>query len=82
MKSSILALIAASTALTAAPVLAGSIDEPPVEVVPATPVAPVAPVGTDWTGPYAGFSYGNMNTQSGGARDQWRCLRCLRRLRL
>lgn len=71
MKSSIFTVIAATTAFGAAPVLAGSIDNTPVDpvLVPAAPVAPAAPVTGDWTGPYAGFSYGNMNTQTGGTSN-------------
>ncbi|MBW4982486.1 porin family protein [Mameliella sp. CS4] len=69
MKSSIFAVIAATASLGAAPVLAGSIDRTPVEVEPAAPVVPAAPVGVDWTGPYAGFSFGNMNAQGGGTSD-------------
>ncbi|ASP22177.1 outer membrane protein beta-barrel domain protein [Antarctobacter heliothermus] len=69
MKSSIFALVAATATLGAAPVLAGSLDDTPVEVVPAAPIVPVAPIGVDWTGLYGGLSLGNMNAQGAGTSN-------------
>lgn len=69
MKSSIFALVAAAATLGAAPVLAGSLDDTPVEVVPAAPIAPAAPLGVDWTGLYGGLSLGNLNAQGGGTSN-------------
>jgi predicted porin len=69
MKSSILALTAA-TAMAAAPVMAGSIDAAPADPVPMAPVAPVAaPLGGDWTGAYAGLSLGRLDTQAAGTSE-------------
>lgn len=67
MKTSILTLIAAAS-LGAAPAFAGNYEATPVEPVPVAPVVPAAqPVTGDWTGPYGGLSFGNLNAQAGNA---------------
>ncbi|SMX45126.1 outer membrane protein [Maliponia aquimaris] len=67
MKTSILSLIAIA-GLGAAPAFAGNYEATPVEPAPMAPVVPVAqPVTGDWTGPYVGLSFGNLNAQAGNA---------------
>lgn len=67
MKTSILSLIAVA-GLGAAPAFAGNYETTTVEPMPIVPVAPAAqPVTGDWTGPYAGLSFGNLNAQAGNA---------------
>jgi len=67
LKSGILTLIAV-TGLSAAPAFAGSLETTTVEPVPVAPVVPVAaPISGDWTGPYAGLSFGSLRAQSGNA---------------
>ncbi|MGP6086116.1 outer membrane protein [Antarctobacter jejuensis] len=71
MKSSIFTLVAV-TGLAATPALAGSLDYTPADPAPVAPVVPAAapaPVGSDWTGPYVGLSFGNLNTQTGNTSN-------------
>lgn len=64
MKTSILSLIAIA-GLGAAPAFAGNYEATPVEPMPVVPMAEApAPVTGDWTGPYIGLSFGNLNTQA------------------
>lgn len=69
MKSSIFAVIAAST--LSAPAFAGSLDTAVVDPVPVAPVVPAAtPVTGDWTGPYVGLSFGRLDAQSGRLSEE------------
>ncbi len=69
MKTSIITLIAV-TGLGAAPAFAGSLDYTPVDPAPTAAVVPTAaPLGSDWSGPYVGLSFGNLNTQTGNTWD-------------
>ncbi|MFW2544102.1 outer membrane protein [Primorskyibacter sp. 2E107] len=56
-------------ALLSGAAYAGTLEDPVVESAP-TPVtvAPVVPV-SDWTGPYAGLSFGNLSMDSGGVEE-------------
>jgi opacity protein-like surface antigen len=57
-----LALTTASTAF------AGSMDDALVDPEPIAPVAPVV-VANDWTGGYAGLTFGQISTDLGGAQE-------------
>ncbi|WGW02988.1 outer membrane protein [Tropicibacter oceani] len=59
-----IALTAAATVMGGA-AFAGSMQDPVVEPVPAQPVAVTVQPGGDWTGPYAGLSFGNLDATAG-----------------
>jgi opacity protein-like surface antigen len=71
MKSSILALAAVATGLAGTAAVAGNLEATYAEPVPAAP-APVAVVTpeSDWTGGYAGLSFGRLDTQAGGVSEE------------
>jgi opacity protein-like surface antigen len=65
MKTSTYALLAAATLSAGTAATAGSLDPVVVDPTPTAPVVvePVA-LGGDWTGPYAGLSFGTANIKS------------------
>ncbi|WP_425098315.1 outer membrane protein [Tropicibacter sp. S64] len=62
--------LATGVSLMTGMAMAGSLEDPVVEPVATTPVAvaPVMPSG-DWTGPYAGLSFGKLDMEAGGVQD-------------
>lgn len=62
-------IIATAAAFTATGALAGSVDAPAPDPVIVQPTPAPVSYGGDWTGPYGGLTYGNLDAQAGGFTD-------------
>lgn len=70
MKTRILMIAAATTAALGSTAMAGSLDATPVEVAPVAPVVmPTIVPANDWTGGYAGLSFGGTNGTVAGTDE-------------